>query len=289
MDILEHFEFSQSSLQDYADCRRRFQLRYLQRIAWPAVQAEPVSENEEHIQRGERFHHLIQQYLLGIPEERLARMAAADKDDNLRRWWDNFSTSLPPQISGKKHVEVTLSAPLGSYRLRATYDLVLIQSGEKARIFDWKTSTHRPKRAWLHERLQTRVYPYLLVQAGETLNGGKPLQPEAVEMIYWFAEPGQDSEKISYSSEQYEADGQYILGLVNELSALRPDEFTLTDNERTCRFCVYRSLCDRGVRAGSLGEGDAEPDFEPGGTNASLSTTFDGLDFNLEQINEISF
>lgn len=283
MNPLEHFEFSQSSLQDYADCRRRFQLRYLQRIAWPAVQAEPVSENEEHIQRGERFHHLAQQYLLGIPEERLARMAVADKDENLRRWWDNFTTVLPPQLTGEKNVEVTLSAPLGSYRLRATYDLVLFQAGAKARIFDWKTSTRRPKRAWLRERLQTRVYPYLLVQAGGTLNGGKPLLPEAVEMIYWFAEPGQDSEKITYSSEQYEADGQYLLGLVSELSALSPEEFTLTDSERTCRFCVYRSLCDRGVRAGSLEEGDAEPDRDRPGAGS------EGLDFNLEQINEISF
>ncbi len=84
---LEHFEFSQSSLQDYVDCARRFQLRYLDRVAWPAVQAEPVQENERHIQRGERFHRLAQQFLLGISPEKLARMAAADVDENLQVWW----------------------------------------------------------------------------------------------------------------------------------------------------------------------------------------------------------
>ena len=42
----EGFRFSQSSLQDYVDCRRRFQLRYLQNLAWPALQSEPALENE---------------------------------------------------------------------------------------------------------------------------------------------------------------------------------------------------------------------------------------------------
>jgi len=30
------FTFSQSSLQDYYDCPRRFELRYLSRLIWPA-------------------------------------------------------------------------------------------------------------------------------------------------------------------------------------------------------------------------------------------------------------
>src|SRR5512143_2637063 len=110
MDMLARFEFSQSSLQDYVDCRRRFQLRYLQRVAWPAIQAEPAREFERHIQRGERFHRLAQQYLVGVPVEKLDRMASADVDENLQRWWQNFIDSIPAQLSGialnSKHVEV---------------------------------------------------------------------------------------------------------------------------------------------------------------------------------------
>ena len=32
------FAFSQSSLQDYADCPRRFQLRYLDKLIYPAIE-----------------------------------------------------------------------------------------------------------------------------------------------------------------------------------------------------------------------------------------------------------
>jgi hypothetical protein len=49
---------SQSSLQDYNDCPRRFELRYLQRLAYPAIETEPALENEKHQREGEFFHRL---------------------------------------------------------------------------------------------------------------------------------------------------------------------------------------------------------------------------------------
>jgi hypothetical protein len=78
---------SQSSLQDYVDCPRRFQLRYLERLSYPAVESEPALENEKHIQEGEYFHRLAQQYFIGIPNEQIGRLA---NTPNLQRWWDNF-------------------------------------------------------------------------------------------------------------------------------------------------------------------------------------------------------
>jgi hypothetical protein len=76
----DDFQFSQASLQDYVDCRRRFQLRYLLELAWPAIQAEPAEDQEMHGQQGELFHRLVQQHQLGIPAARLASMAqAADR------------------------------------------------------------------------------------------------------------------------------------------------------------------------------------------------------------------
>ena len=71
MTLPVDFHFSQASLQDYVECRRRFQLRYLVKLAWPAVEAEPVLENERQIQIGGQFHRLIQQYLVGIDVEHL--------------------------------------------------------------------------------------------------------------------------------------------------------------------------------------------------------------------------
>jgi hypothetical protein len=277
----ESFEFSQSSLQDYIDCHRRFQLRYIERLAWPAIQAEPARENEQLMQRGERFHRLAQQYLLGLPPEKLARMAGAGQDENLLRWWENFTTSSPAQLPGEKYAEVSLAVPLGGFRLKAVYDLVLFETGGKVIIFDWKTGMRRPKPAWLRERLQTRVYPYLLVEAGSVLNHRLPLAPEQVEMIYWFAEPGLEPERILYSAEQRESDRLFLLGLVEGLCTLPSDQYPLAADESACRFCVYRSLCNRGIQAGSreASQGEIEYDAERP----------DPLDFNLEQISEVGF
>jgi hypothetical protein len=286
LDPLSNFEFSQSSLQDYADCRRRFQLRYLQRVAWPAIQAEPAREFERHIQRGDRFHRLAQQYLVGVPEEKLARMAEADEDENLQRWWQNFLDSIPAQISGTpqalRHVEVSLQAPLalqaptGNFRLVAKYDLVLFRPDGRVLIYDWKTAIHRPARAALLERLQTRVYPYLLAQAGAAINQGKPVAPEQIEMTYWFAEPGQAAETLVYSAERCQADGAYLLALVEEIRSLKAEEFEMSASEKPCGYCVYRSLCNRGIQAGAMGGEEEGAEVE-------------NLDFDLEQIGEIGF
>jgi RecB family exonuclease len=289
LDPLTNFEFSQSSLQDFADCRRRFWLRYIQRVAWPAVQSEPARAFEQHVRRGERFHRLAQQYLVGVPEDKLARMAAADEDENLRRWWQNFLDSIPDQLSGvepaRRHVEVTLQAPVAPeavgtpperFRLVAKYDLLLFRPDGRVLIYDWKTATHRPKRAPLLERLQTRVYPYLLARAGAALNGGQPVAPGQIEMIYWFAEPGQAAEILRYTPERFQADGEYLTAMVEEIHSLKAGEFEMAASEKPCAYCVYRSLCNRGVQAGAM-VGEEEGEGE------------EGLDFDLEQVGEIGF
>lgn len=279
MDPLDHFEFSQSSLQDYVDCHRRFKFRYLQRISWPAVIAEPARENEQRIQRGDRFHRLAQQYLLGVPEDRLTRMAEADEDENLLHWWQNFLDYIPGHLEGSRFVEIALEAPLGAFRLVAKYDLVCVQPDGRAIIFDWKTSQHKQSRARLMERLQTRVYPYLLGLAGASLNHGNLIEPDAIEMIYWFAETNQNPERLAYSRDRFLMDQKYILALTEEIRALPPDGFSMSESEQPCGYCVYRSLCNRGVKAAGLDEAFDDNAPEAGG----------GLDFDLEQIGEISF
>jgi len=273
------FQFSQASLQDYADCPRRFQLRYVERVDWPAHETEPALENERHLQQGAAFHRLVHQHLLGIPEERLAR-AAADAD--LRRWWHNYLTRGPEDLPASRHPEIVLSAPLGDYRLVAKYDLVTVDPsamlragpGRQAVILDWKTSRRRPNRKYLAERLQTKVYPYLLVLAGDHLNGGQPLAPEQVEMVYWFADFPEDPARFPYSSAQYEADEAYLTSLVGQIGS---PPYPRTTDERNCRYCRYRSLCQRGVEAGPLDEMEDE-----------LTQDFD-ISLDFEQIAEIEY
>ena len=280
MKLLNDFQFSQGSLQDYVDCPRRFQLRYVERVAWPAIETEPALENEHHLQQGAAFHRLVHQHVLGMTPERLS---SAVTDEDLRRWWRNYLENGPADLPPSRYPEVVLSGPVCGHRLVAKYDLIGVDTRRRAVIVDWKTSRRRSRRKWLAERLQTRVYPYLLVRAGAHLNGGQPLEPEQVEMVYWFANFPGDPEHFSYNTAQFKADGVYLAALIEEIKREieRPEGETLplTTQERRCRYCAYRSLCRRGVRAGLLDETEAEwgPDDD-----------FD-ISLDFEQIAEIKY
>jgi len=266
MTLPTDFQFSQGSLQDYVNCPRRFQLRYIQRLAWPAVEAEPALENERHLQQGAAFHRLVHQHVLGLSPEHLSSTIT---DEDLSRWWHNYLESGPADLPASRYPEVVLSAPVSGHRLVAKYDLIAVDAGRRAVILEWKTSRKRPQRKWLAKRLQTRVYPYLLVRAGSHLleiGNCRSFQPEQVEMLYWFANFPEDPERFPYDAAQYHADGDYLASLVEEIKGLGDDDFPLTTQEQRCRYCPYRSLCQRGTRAGPFDEAEDEPawgdDFE---------------------------
>lgn len=265
---------SQSSLQDYHDCPRRFELRYLQQLAYPAVEAEPALENEKHQQEGEYFHRLAQQYLIGIPAERVGKLA---NTDNLQRWWENFINATDLQglrDLGGLTAESTLSAPLGKFRLVAKYDLIAVDK-DKVTIYDWKTYRKRPKNEWMNIRWQTRVYRVLLAKAGAHLNNGKPFAPEQIEMIYWFADFPTEPARFVYSTDQYKRDWDALTQLSDEITSTTI--FPLTDDITRCNYCPYRSYCNRGVRAGDAADAELETEAE------------ELFDINFEQIGEIAF
>jgi CRISPR/Cas system-associated exonuclease Cas4 (RecB family) len=298
MPLPENFTFSQSSLQDYLDCPRRFQLRHIQRLAWPALTAEPPLDNERFMKQGAAFHRLVQQHLLGVPAQRLTGMLV---DAELRGWWENYlqvhpdpqgglPQGLAAELSGPGKrclTEITLTAPLGKYRLVGKFDALAISEtdqGQRAKIFEWKTSQRRPKPTDLASRIQTRAYPYLLVKASACLNQGQVFAPEQVEMIYWFARFPAQAQRFEYDAQKYAQDGQYLEGLAAEIEARPETDFPLTQDERRCRYCIYRSLCERGVRAISLDEELADLEKEGG-----LAGEAPAIDFSFEQIGEISF
>jgi hypothetical protein len=278
MSLPDNFQFSQGSLQDYVDCSRRFQLKYIQQLAWPAVDVEPARENEIYLQLGATFHRMVQQYLLGVPAEKLAPLAS--QDVQLSKWWKNFTLAIGKLVSsknGNSHPEISLSTPIGNFRLVGKYDL-LVRSDRNITIFDWKTSRKHPKREWLASNLQTRVYPYLLTQAGAHLNEAKPISPDQVEMVYWFANFPTAPLHFPYSQTQYADDEAYLTNLVEEIKLIGEEPAPLTENQKRCRYCVYRSLCNRGIEAGPMDE------FESEATEDLL-----GFDLDFEQIAEIEF
>jgi CRISPR/Cas system-associated exonuclease Cas4 (RecB family) len=272
-------------LQDYANCPRRFQLRYLLRQPWPAAPSEPLDEYERLIERGQRFHQLVQRHSLGLSQAELGKTI---DDPDLLQWWNNYLATPPPNLpSAVRRAEVTLSTPLpGSQaRLMARYDLLALEPGQstvspverRAVIVDWKTNQKRPSSDALAARLQTRVYRYVLVKAGAQLNGGQPLLPEQVSMIYWFAQHPTQPAVLPYSAAQHTDDAAHLADLVARITAHTEREWPLTPDERHCRFCTYRSLCERGVLPGPLAEFDADEALDL------------GAEFEFEEVEEIEY
>jgi len=278
MEMPDNFQFSQSSLKDFVDCPRRFQLKYIQQLSWPAVDVEPARENEIYMQLGATFHRMAQQYLLGVPAQKLEPLASQDRQ--LLIWWKNFMLAIEKLVDYNHesyYPEISLSTPINDYRLVGKYDL-LVRSNHKFCIYDWKTSRKHPKREWLVSSLQTRVYPYLLTRAGTHLNAGKPITPDQVEMIYWFANFPTASLRISYNPKQYAEDDDFLTNLVEEIKLIAEEPAPLTENQKRCRYCVYRSLCNRGTEAGLLDEMESE----------AAEDLFD-FELDFEQIAEIEF
>jgi CRISPR/Cas system-associated exonuclease Cas4 (RecB family) len=274
VDLSPIFQFSQNSLQDYVDCARRFQLRYVLNQRWPAVETEPISDHERFIEEGSQFHLLVQRHVLGIPVEPML-----PSEGNLRDWWQNFITSNPlKNLPAKfREPEVQLSAPLGDKRLLARFDLLCIDPGERIVIVDWKTSRFRPERQKLAQRLQSRVYPFVVAEAASYLFG-EPISPEQISLIYWFANEPAQPEIFTYDSARHAENRAYLAELIARITTHDAPVWPLTEDEEQCKYCVYRSLCDRGVKAGSLQDSASEV----------LEHSFE-FDFDLDDVDEVAF
>lgn len=271
MPLPTHFQFSQAGLNDYADCPRRFQLRYVLQQAWPAVEAEPLLERERLLALGQRFHRLIQQHVEGLPVEALT---ASLGEAELVRWWQNYLRALQTTLNdlpAARRAEVALSIPFAGYRLVAHFDLIAADA-DRAVIVDWKTEQRRPTREQLSNRLQTRVYRYLLTEVQQ-----RP--PGTVSMIYWFAQHPDRPEVLTYDAAQHAADGAFLRELVAEIAgrAAQDGEWDKTPHERKCAYCTYRSLCRRGVAAGVIDPDQDETEFGP------------DINFRLEDIDPIEY
>ncbi len=260
-------------MQDFVDCPRRFYLKYIRQLRYPAPEFDPLRDLEEHLERGKQFHHLVHQHQIGLAAEALEETIP---DNTVGAWWDNYRAYALADLPPRRFPEITLSAPLAGRRLIAKYDLIAL--GDRIIIVDWKTSTNRPKRARLERRLQTIVYPYVLTRAGAFLNGGQPVAPETITMIYWFTEFPQQPEIFTYSDAQFKTAGEQLEALAADILARAESDFELTAEIERCQFCTYRSLCDRGAKAGNWLTINSDED----------SDNFD-INLDLDQIAEIEF
>lgn len=276
MPFPSDFFFSQNNLQTFVDCQRRFELLYLLKMKWPAVQTEPVLEQERHIRLGERFHQMVYQHHQGIPVDVLSASAS---DPDLSRWWQNYLQYSPSDLPVQQNSEYFLSIPFLGFRIMARYDLLAHNNGKSAVIIDWKTSLHKIPSHFLANRIQTRLYPFILAKSLTNPTTNELIAPDQISMIYWFPNFPRDPVTFAYDSEKFTKDQLFFSELISKISTIEPGNFPLTDDIRKCRFCVYRSLCDRGREAGDLEQNEDQLEEE-----GSLFS-----DIDPEQIAAIAF
>jgi hypothetical protein len=274
MLLPDDFQFSQNNLQNYIDCARRFQLRHILHQDWPAIQTEPIMQTEQLIELGQNFHRLVYQQLSGIPANILSETA---KDHELETLWQNYLNHGPARHEKNIKAESTLSIPFAGYRLVAKYDLLVFHADAKVTIYDWKTSRKQPKLDFMSQRMQSKIYPFVLSLAGRSPEESLPV--DGIEMVYWFPYHPSSPISFTYNLQQQNDDRIVLEEMVKEILTFQERIFPLTMDPTRCKFCIYRSLCQRGEKAGNLGELENLESF-------SLDPEWD-LDF--EKIEEIEF
>jgi RecB family exonuclease len=276
MLIETNFVFSANSLQDYLDCPRRFELKYLLKQNWPAEESEPVLEFEHNAELGNRFHRMVHQYLNGVPQEILL---ASIQDAALHEWFANFHAFYSSRKFVQIFSEFSLRAVINQSPLVAVCDLIALTADGNLWILDWKTSAKKTRREKLIDRVQTILYPFIALECGNRIFPDFQPRAENIHMAYLFVQyPADNLLTFDYSPDSHQQNRAFLTATIEEILSKEPGTFECTAEARRCRFCVYRSLCERGITAGNLAELEDASD---------LQDTLSNLDFDAQE--EIAF
>lgn len=253
----------QTALAAFEACPRRFQLRYVTRLPWPS---SPLDRRQSQaVERGRRFHRLVERYFLGLPVD-----SESIVDDVLRAWWERFAGSDLALPDGNRWPEHRLTIPAGNNFLTGRFDLLVVgeEDGQPfARLFDWKTSRPRSA-AELESEWQTRLYLALIAESGQAFFAGEqPLTADRISLTYWYANGADQPQVINYSAANHRQNWQQIQALAVAIEANDPDEtWPLTGDWSHCRSCIYQTYCGRqeaGKATSLIAEEEAVYTVEP--------------------------
>jgi len=259
MNVLtENFVFSQSSLQTFAYCRRRFYLRFIDHLVWPAQISS--SQHQVDKQSGTRFHQLVHQYFLGFDKDSLLKLASMDSDPRLQQWLSVFFQSGFSNLEGDLFPESSFTIRLDNHILTAKVDLLQIDKIDTIKIYDWKTSKKLPSAEMLVRQFQSMVYPVVIAERLHRIDN-----PD-ITMVYWEANFPDHPVEIRFRKEDILQTKTDLKSKMDEICSLKSNEFYMTEDLRKCAWCEYRSYCDRGISA----------------AKDSLAEEFDQLDYEQE-------
>lgn len=260
----DSFLLSQGKLATFFACQRRFQLRYLRRLPWPAAPLD--DQTAASLERGQQFHQLLQRHFLHLPIE-----PAAIVDETVRRWWSLFARSWRqfPELSRSDNrflTEISLTVPIGDALLNGRFDLLVIGTAGAtpfAHLFDWKTGKAHSE-ADLRQSWQTRLYLALLAAGGTALlPSGKSLSPAQIAITYWYVTEPDTPRTIQYSAAWHKQNWDEIQAVVAQITAQWEQErWPLTEDWSLCQACAYQTYCGR-QGGGSTNALAIDDDTEP--------------------------
>jgi len=231
------FVFHQSNLQAFQICRYSFLLRYVRKLIWPAPLSSRTSNFEQDLASGSMLHSLICQYFLGIDPKMLVLCAKNFSDARVFTWFDNFLASPYARRRENQFPEHNMQITLGNSLLLAKFDLITIED-EIIQICDWKTSRFLPKRHFLQNRIQTKVYSVVAAKSRSQAS-------QRVTMHYWEASyPDQPIvfEIPDFQLERYQDD---LMNLISLIRSLNVEQFKRTEDQTRCACCEFQSYCAR--------------------------------------------
>jgi hypothetical protein len=270
------FLFSANNLQDFLDCPRRFELKYILKQNWPGVISLPVQEMEYKIQIGSSFHKVAHQYLSGIPA---ADLNKSIDDSDVKNWFATYLEFIGPYLNHLYFSEFAVTTPFGGSHLIAVFDFISFQNNKNIFIGDWKTTSHRPKKEVYSQSIQSVLYSFIAFETrSHIFPGSDHLNQEDFSLKYFFPAFPEETITLEFNSSTLATNQAILLGLIREISNKEPGSFEKTTNEKRCAYCQYRSLCERGIQAGKLDNEEVKPEID---------TVLENLDF--DQIEEIPF
>lgn len=229
-------------LETFQICQRRFQLRYIEAVPWPAYFLG--TEAEEARRLGEKFHQMLERYFLGLPEA-----ITSELEPELTRWWQAFLDWEPALPAGRRFPEFTLTVPLGSHFISGRMDLLVVAKNS-IHIYDWKTGMPPPSKEQLWQDIQTRLYLTLAAAGVEAM--GSSARPEAVSLTYWYSSDPPTAVILNYGDERHQHFWHGFRENVVQLDSMLAisGKWPLTQDLSHCRRCPYQIICRRGT--GSL-------------------------------------
>ncbi len=280
---------SQSHLTLLSACERKYQYVFLDALSGPSTY-----EQQTTTQWGSQFHLLMQQRALDLPVEVLAKADVEMSDSlaalaaNAPEVFAHLPVSGMRAASGEAEYSQDKSTSRGlfsqsehrrqlafnGYLLTVVYDLVVVDAAAKenpqGQIFDWKTHQRPPRRDWLKDDWQTRLYLYVLCETTD-------LRPEQISMTYWFvrlgagpqpleAEPSKQASaqhqpsfyRFDYTAAQHletEADLKHLSDRLTHLLKQAEQGLDLPKvaiEKGLCDRCLFNVRCDRVSTSGAI-------------------------------------